>query len=173
MQALAFWKAVTVDDSNLLERFFELLRVHNVRFCLIGGQAVNAYAEPVVSLDLDVVIASARVADVEPLLRKQFDVERFEHSLNVSAAGSDLRIQIQLDQRYGQFPDRAREGRVLGIDLPVAAVEDVLQGKVWAAQDPARRGSRRQKDLADIARLIEAQPQLRPLVPSDVLARLV
>src|SRR5439155_14698165 len=83
VQALAFWKAVTVDDSNLLERFFELLRIHKVRFCLIGGQAVNAYAEPVVSLDLDVVIASARVADVEPLLRKQFDVERFEHSLNV------------------------------------------------------------------------------------------
>ena len=135
MQALAFWKAVTADDSNLLERFFELLRVHNVRFCLIDGQAVNAYA--------------------------------------VSAAGSDLRIQIQLDQRYGQFPDRARDGRVLGVDLPVAAVEDVLQGKVWAAQDPARRGSKRQKDLADIARLIEAQPQLRPLVPSDVLARLV
>ena len=61
MQALAFWKAVTVDDSNLLERFFELLRVHNVRFCLIDGQAVNAYAEPVVSLDLDVVIASERL----------------------------------------------------------------------------------------------------------------
>ena len=173
MQALAFWKAVTVDDSNLLERFFELLRVRKVRFCLIGGQAVNAYAEPVVSLDLHVVVASERVADVEPLLCEQFNVERFQHSLNISAAGSDLRIQIQLDRRYGPFPDRARQARVLGIDLPVATAEDVLQGKVWAAQDPARRGSKRQKDLADIARLIEAQPQLRPLVPSDVLARLV
>ena len=59
MQALAFWKAVTVDDSNLLERFFELLRVRKVRFCLIGGQAVNAYAEPVVSLDLHVVVLAS------------------------------------------------------------------------------------------------------------------
>ena len=53
MQALEFWKAVTVDHSNLLERFVEWLHVHSVRFCLVGGQAVNASVDPVVSLDLD------------------------------------------------------------------------------------------------------------------------
>jgi hypothetical protein len=36
-----------------------------------------------------------------------------------------------------------------------ARVEDVLQGKVWAVQDSSRRGSKRQKDLADIARILE------------------
>jgi len=55
MRASTFWKAVTVDEANLLERFFELLRAHGVPFCLIGGQGLNAYVEPVVSLDLDVV----------------------------------------------------------------------------------------------------------------------
>ena len=62
---------------------------------------------------------------------------------------------------------------VLGLELPVASLEDVLQGKVWAALDPQRRGSKRQKDLADIARLIEAYPELRAQVPPEVLARLV
>jgi hypothetical protein len=173
MQALEFWKAVTVDRSNLLEQFFSLLRTHDVRFCLIGGQAVNAYVEPVVSLDLDVVIASDRLAEVEALLGRAFQVERFAHSLNISIRGSDLRIQIQLDPRYGSFVDRAAAHEVLGLALPVALVDDVLQGKVWAAQDSARRASKRQKDLADIARLLEAYPALRGSVPADILSRLV
>src|SRR6266849_195317 len=54
MQALAFWKTVTVDRSNLLEQFLSLLERYHVEFCLIGGQAVNAYVEPVVSLDPDI-----------------------------------------------------------------------------------------------------------------------
>jgi Nucleotidyl transferase AbiEii toxin, Type IV TA system len=57
--------------------------------------------------------------------------------------------------------------------LPVARVEDLLDGKVWAAMDPRRRPSKRQKDLADIARLLEAFPALRERVPGEVLARLI
>jgi hypothetical protein len=55
----------------------------------------------------------------------------------------------------------------------VACVEDVLSGKVWAASDPARRASKRQKDLADIARLLESDPELRAQVPRELLDRLV
>jgi hypothetical protein len=55
----------------------------------------------------------------------------------------------------------------------VARLEDVLQGKIWAAQDPTRRGSKRQKDLADIARLVESYPDLRRQVPVDILNRLI
>lgn len=51
--------------------------------------------------------------------------------------------------------------------------EDVLQGQVWAVLDPSQRPSKRQKDLADIARLLESYPDLRSLVPAEVLARLI
>src|SRR5574341_2253555 len=158
MRALDFWKAVTVDRSNLLESLFSLLAEHEIRYCLVGGQAVNAYAEPVVSLDLDLVVALDALPRVEALLSRAFRVERFEHSLNVSAPGSDLRVQIRTDPRYGRFLDRAAVREVLGLDLPVAALEDVLQGKLWAVTDPTRRASKRQKDLADIARLLEVAP---------------
>ena len=173
MQALAFWKAVTVDRSNLLERFFELFRAHHVRFCLIGGQAVNAYVEPVVSLDLDVVVAADQLPEAEAMLATAFNVERFPHSLNVSVPASDVRVQVQLDPRYAAFVERAIPREVLGLTLPVAALDDVLCGKVWAVQNSTRRGSKRHKDLADIARLLESYPQFRPAVPADVLARLI
>jgi hypothetical protein len=93
-------------------------------------------------------------------------VALFPHSLNVSAAGSDLRVQIQTDPRYGGFVDRAVTRDGLGRCLPVAAIEGVLQGKVWAALDETRRPSKRQKDLADIARIIEAYPLSARRFPS-------
>jgi hypothetical protein len=127
----------------------------------------------VVSLDLDVVIASNRLSEVESLLRGQFEVEPFPHSLNVSERDSDLRIQIQRDPRYSAFLERSTVRELLGLQLPVAAIEDLLQGKVWAAQDVTQRASKRQKDLADIARILERHEHLRSAVPADVLERLI
>ena len=47
-----------MDDSDLLRSLVSLLDENSVRYCVIGGQAVNAYAEPLVSLDLDIVVAA-------------------------------------------------------------------------------------------------------------------
>jgi hypothetical protein len=140
---------------------------------VIGGQAVNAFVEPVVSLDLDLAVATADLASAEDLLGRHFRVERFPHRVNVSMPGSDLRVQLQTDPRYGAFVEGASERDVLGLTLPVARLEDVFQGKAWAAQDPGRRPSKRQKDLADISRLLEAHPELRSRVPDDILSRLI
>jgi hypothetical protein len=173
MQALTFWKTVTMDKSNLLEQLIALLAEYQVRYCVIGGQAVNAYVDPLVSLDLDLVIALDQIEPVEQLLKSRFGVRRFPHSINVALENSSLRVQIQTDVRYFDFVERAQTQEVLGLPLPVASVEDVLQGKTWAFQDPERPASKRLKDLTDIARLLESYPHLRSQVPADVLARLL
>ena len=173
MQALTFWKTITMDQSNLLENLISLLNEQGIRFCVIGGQAVNAYVEPLVSLDLDLVVAVEQLEQVETLLQSHFGLKKFPHSLNIGMPGSDLRVQIHTDERYSSFVERATERIVLGVALPVASVEDVLQGKIWAVLDPERRGSKRQKDLADIARLLEKYPDLRSQVPQKIRARLL
>jgi hypothetical protein len=173
VQALAYWKAVTKDRSDFLDEFLDLLVENGIRYAVIGGQGVNAYAEPLVSLDLDVAVATDDLDRIERLLSEHFRVEQFPHSINASTAGSQLRVQIQTDPRYAEFVSRAKPREVLGVTLQVAAVEDVLQGKVWAFLDEHRRGSKRQKDLADIGRLIEAYPHLRARVPREVLERMV
>ena len=173
MQAITFWKTITMDQSNLLESLISLLNEKGIRFCVIGGQAVNAYVEPLVSLDLDLVVAVDQLDQVEKLLESHFDLKKFPHSLNIGMSGSDLRVQIQTDERYSSFVDRASVRTVLGMTLPVASVEDVLQGKIWAVLDPGRRRSKRQKDLADIARILEEYPNLRTQVPQEVRARLL
>jgi hypothetical protein len=173
VQALAFWKAVTQDRADFLDEFLSLLTDNAVRYCIIDGHAVNAYAEPLIDLDLDVVVATEDLDRVETLLSGRFRIEPFPHSVNVSAADSQLRVQIQTDPRYAAFVPRATPREVLGVTLQVAAVEDVLQEKIWAFLDEKRRGTKRQKDLADIGRLIEAYPHLRARVPREVLDRLV
>jgi hypothetical protein len=173
MQALDFWKTVTMDHSNLLETLIAFLREHKIEFCVIGGQAVNAYVEPLVSLDLDLAVAVTQIEAVESLLGQRFTLKRFPHSLNITIPNSDVRVQIQTDERYSSFLERATTRTVLGMDLPIAAIEDVLQGKIWAFSDTDRRGSKRQKDLADIARILEKFPDLRDKVPQGIRARLM
>jgi hypothetical protein len=172
MKALSFWKAVTMDKSNLLDQVLALLRDNGIRFCVIGGQAVNAYVEPLVSLDLDLAVAVGQLDQVRGIMQDNFTLEEFPHSLNVSAKGSNLRIQIQTDPRYADFVERASVREVLGLQLPVASIEDVLQGKTWAASDPNRRGTKRRKDLLDIERILDANPDLRTRVPGDILREL-
>src|ERR1017187_3018300 len=142
MQELAFWKAVIVDQSNFLEAIIAMLSENNIRYCVIGGQGVNAYVDPLVSLDLDLVVAVDQLEPLTQMLTAQFKVERFPHSLNVAGGGSQLRVQIQTDPRYLSLVRRARPASVLGLILPVARIEDVLQGKIWAAQDLTRRPSK-------------------------------
>jgi hypothetical protein len=169
MMGKEFLRALANDKADVLQTLLNLLRDTKSPYCVIGGLAVNAYVEPVVSLDLDiVVIAANRELICEKAKDQRFRIRRFEHSLNLSAKDSDLRVQIQTDERYQPFIARARSRQVLGYRMRVARLEDVLAGKLWAFQDETRRKSKRQKDLADIARLVEAHPSLGPELPAEV-----
>ncbi|HEV2721482.1 MAG TPA: nucleotidyl transferase AbiEii/AbiGii toxin family protein [Thermoanaerobaculia bacterium] len=172
MNSLQFWKAVTMDRSDFLEGFLSVLETLGVDFCVVGGVAVNAYSEPIVTEDFDVAVVMADLPRVEKALAEKFEVRRFPHSLNVSSPDSKLRLQIQTDPRYGAFVGRARIREVMDLQLPVAAPEDLLQGKIWAVQDEGRRRTKRLKDLTDISRLIDAYPDLSERVPPDILARI-
>lgn len=168
MTSKEFLKKVSHGKEDFLQAFLDLLAKKKISYCVIGGLAVNAYVEPVVSLDLDIVIVSEKLEELIQELKKRYKVETFPHSINVFAKTSELRIQIQKDPRYQDFLKRAQRKDVLGYKIPVACVEDVLQGKIWAAQDNARRPSKRQKDMADILRLMESDQKLASLVPEEL-----
>jgi len=172
MRAAEFWRTVVADHSSALEKLFELLEANGIRFCVIGGQGVNAYVEPLVSLDLDVVIVMNQLEEALRVLSAEFQIQRFAHTINLLRPDSDLRIQIQTDARYSDFVTRSVEKPVLGMRMPVADLRDILRSKIWAAMDERRRASKRQKDLADIGRILEAYPDLRSEVPPEILSRL-
>lgn len=163
-----FLNAVVNGQADVIQQFLDLLAEQQIAYCVIDGLAVNAYVEPVVSLDLDLVIAAETIQDLRRAAEKIFTVKEFPHSLNLNHPRSELRIQIRTDARYQTFIGRAIRKTILGYEMQVAALEDVLQGKVWDYLDPQRRGSKRQKDLADIFRLVESYPHLKDLLPDAI-----
>lgn len=169
MTGKEFINSLANGKSDIIQALLDILSETNSRYCLIGGLAVNAYTEPVVSLDLDIVVSNKNIQDIcKAAIKKNMKVEEFAHSVNLNSDDSDLRIQLQTDSRYQKFVSSAQDKEVLGYKMKVARIEDVLQGKVWAYMDKERRKSKRQKDLADIFRIIEKYPQLKPLLPKII-----
>ena len=167
MREQEFLAALTGHDSDL-RLAVEALRANGQPFCLIGGLAVNHYVEPVVTLDADFAIAAS--AGLVGVLRAAgFVVEEFPHSVNAQLPGSRLRVQITVNSRYGGFPARAVAGELFGVRLPIAALEDLVQGKLWAVADTTRRASKRAKDRADLIRICESRPHVIALIPPGVI----
>ena len=163
-----FMNSVSNGREDILQQMLDLLNEMKVDYCVIGGLAVNAYVEPVVSLDLDLVVIAEATDNLLKVAEKIFNIEKFPHSMNLSSTKSDLRIQLQTDPRYQDFIARSSIKEVMGYEMKVASVEDVLQGKIWAYFDEERRKSKRQKDLADIFRLVEGYPHLKDLLPESL-----
>ena len=168
MTGKTFLNNIANDNKDILQLLLDKLNELEINYCVIGGLAVNAYAEPVASLDLDIVLT---LNDIDKFLEKTkelFSITKIKHSINFSHTDSDLRIQVQTDNRYQPFIERAVEKNVLGYRMKVANLEDVLKGKLWAYMDKQRRKSKRQKDLADIMRLTETHPHLIDLLPDEI-----
>ena len=53
MTGSTFFKTVTNGEIDIIQVLLSLLEETGSAYCVIGGLAVNAYAKPVVSLDLD------------------------------------------------------------------------------------------------------------------------
>ena len=172
MTAAQIYEAVTHGGASDFADLVAILN-RNKPWCLIGGLAVNCYVEPVYTVDVDLVVAATKLANIETELKAaEFKTERFAHSPNAQRAGSKLNAQFTTDERYQDFLKDASERDVLGMPVPVAALEDITRGKVWAWQDSQRRLSKRKKDELDLIRIAEARPDLRHLIPREVVKQL-
>lgn len=155
--------------------FAELATIlnRNKPWCLIGGLAVNCYVEPVYTIDADIVVVTERLVQIlKELSAAGFAVEEFAHSVNARRGLSKLSAQFTTDPRYQRFLEGAKVMDVLGVNVPVATLENIVQGKVWAWQDMQRRSSKRKKDELDLLRIAEAHPHLRGSIPSDIVKQL-
>ena len=149
------------------------LERHEIPWCMIGGLAVNHWAtEPMATADVDVVIAAGRVDEaVKALKAAGFKAKKFKWSVNLTGR-SKVSVQISTEKVYQEFPARSVPADIHGILMRVASLPDTLAGKLLAYRDRDRRPSKRQKDLADIARLVEAHPKLKKLLPADIVKKI-
>ena len=162
------FEAVTGSGRSDFAIVVRILNEHGP-WCLIGGLAVNCYVEPVFTVDVDIVVISAQLDRIkEELIAAGFQVSDFPHSLNALMPGSKLRIQLTLDPRYQEFLKDSKQMTVLDELVPVASLENIARGKIWAWSDQERRATKRKKDELDLMRLLEAYPELRRMMPDEI-----
>lgn len=173
MTSKQFYDWQTGGGTNDVIRLVNVLECADVAWCVIGGIAVNYWAEnPMVTRDVDLVIASDAIKVIKSALCDEgFSSEHFPWSVNFKGRSS-VSIQVSTEDFYHDFPDRALAADVHGILMRVASLEDTLRGKIKAWSEPKRRASKRFKDLADIARLTEAHPHLVDQLPDALKVQL-
>ncbi|RLE19287.1 MAG: hypothetical protein DRJ65_20430 [Acidobacteria bacterium] len=156
-----FFDWQTSGGTDDVMRMIDALERADVVWCTIGGVAVNHWAvEPMVTRDVDFVVTTADIdRSVRVLEEAGFKPETFPWSINFKGRSS-VSLQLSTETFYESFPSRSVAADVHGILMRVASLEDTLKGKIKAWSTPERRQSKRIKDLADIARMVEAHPEL-------------
>ncbi len=169
MMAKQFYDWQTSGGTDDVMRLVDCLERADVAWCAIGGLAVNHWAEqPMVTQDVDFVVAAEAVERIVSLLEDAgFHSEKFEWSVNFKGR-SAVSFQLSTEEFYWDFPSRAVAADVHGILMRVASLEDTLKGKMKACSEPERRQSKRLKDIADIARLVESHPHLWNMLTDDL-----
>lgn len=164
-----FYDWQTEGGTDDVMRFVNALEKADIVWCAIGGVAVNHWAaEPMVTRDVDFVVAADSVERTERVLREAgFKSERFEWSVNFQG-NSKVSIQLTTEDFYRDFATRGVATDVHGILLRVAGLEDTLAGKMKAWGEPTRRQSKQAKDFTDIVRLVEAHPELWELLTDEL-----
>jgi len=143
-----------------LKEFIELLNLENVRYLVIGGWAINRYAEPRFTGDIDFFVSDSK--ENEDRLRLVLTKFGFGSALpqgqklfakKIIMLGRppnriDLLSSISGVDFNEAYP-RGQKGRLDGIDVMFISKEDLIKNKLAAG---------REKDLLDIKAMEKFNP---------------
>jgi predicted nucleotidyltransferase len=141
------------ESASALREACELCGSAGVRFALIGGHAVNLYARPRATVDVDFLVAGEDASRLrDELVRRGFEVLDWRQELGSFVRGRQ-RIDILIARgAFGlQFLDEARE--IDGAPCPVVSPEALIALKLQAFNNDPRR----LQDLVDMKALVDAR----------------
>ena len=150
-----------------LRLIMEILEREGVAYALIGGVAIQLHtAEPRSTLDIDVAVPTYAEVPRQALLGAGFEhTGRHEHSDNWRAPGAgplQQRTAVQFSAEDEGIADAVRHASTVdlgdGLRLRVATVVDLIVLKLLADEEPKRRPSKREHDVADVLALLEEHP---------------
>ncbi|HVV48248.1 MAG TPA: nucleotidyltransferase [Polyangia bacterium] len=159
--------------ESALRAVVKVLEAAGTRYALIGGVAVQIYSqEPRTTLDVDLAVARFDDIPRDALIEAGFVHEgRYEHSDNWRAPGprpKKERTVVQFSSEDVGIEDAVARAKVVdagGYRFRLASPKDLLILKLAAAEEPARRPSKRRIDLLDIINLAEEHPTAAKAVP--------
>ena len=157
------------DKERVLAKLIDVLGREGVSYAVMGGVAVQLYTEePRTTADLDIALHDRDDVPGDSLEREGFMYDgRHEWSDNWRApapAGTirkaRIAVQFSADRLMSDSVDRAVVVKAGDLSFPLVTMEDLILLKLAAAEEPRRRESKRQHDVADVTRLLEEHPEL-------------
>lgn len=153
--------AVVTSKERAFRELFGILEEAGTRYALIGGLAVQLWAEEArTTLDIDVAVLSYAAIPRRALEAAGFRLlGRHEHSENWMGP-DDTPVPFSQDPAFAALVEHAVTRSFEGGQVRVASAIELVRAKLRAARDVARRPSKRMRDLADAQSLIEREPDL-------------
>ena len=150
--------------KEILASLIELLHAHDVRYAVIGANALSLYIDPRMTIDIDVLVDGAQRRHVERILASRFEAVSSDHACATFRDGD-----VTVDVRYaGTAADEfalknAVDGVILGTELRAASPEALLRLYLL---------SERPQNFADGVMIIRSRPavdvtRLRRVVAAD------
>jgi hypothetical protein len=143
--------AVVTSKERAFRELFRILEESGTRYALIGGLAVQLWGEEA-RTTLEIPGPALEAAGFRRL-------QRHEHSENWMGP-DDTPVQFSQDPAFASLIEHAVPRDLEGGRVRVAPAIELVHSKLRAARDPARRPSKRLRDLADVQALIEREPDL-------------
>lgn len=144
-------------------------------WCMIEDFAVNYWAsEPLITQKVDFVVTSSQAK----LMHHALTTAGFSQTISPTDShflgNSLVNFRCQKNKSFMGYPARAVIGEVFEITMKVANLQDTLEAKVLSFREAQKRSLKTQKfkDLTDIARLLEAHPQILKLIPAEIYDKL-
>lgn len=153
--------AVVTSKERAFRDLFRILEANGTKYALIGGLAVQLWGEEArTTLDIDVAVEGYEGIPRPALEAAGFRLlARHEHSENWMGP-DETPVQFSGDPAFAPLIKHAVTQRFEGGRVRVAPAIELVRSKLRAAGDPARRPSKRLRDLADAQSLVERDPDL-------------
>ena len=118
MTAKKFYDWQTSGGTDDVMRLVNCLEKADIEWCVIGGIAVNHWAEqPMVTQDVDFVVATPSIEKAVTLLEAEgFISEKFDWSINFQGQ-SAVSLQLSIEEFYKDYCSRAVAADVHGLSL--------------------------------------------------------
>ncbi len=129
----------------------------SIRYLLVGGHAVNQYAESRHTVDIDVAIHEADLPRVLPLMKRHGyeDIENmssFTRLRHESRRLPDIDLMLLDEETFSKLLAEAATVKFTGRSLLVPAMMHLIAMKLHALKNNPRREN---KDLLDIVSMCE------------------
>lgn len=161
--------AVVTSKDVAFRELFRVLEESGLEYALIGGVAVQLWQrEPRTTLDIDVAVKSYESVPRAALEASGFRLlARHPHSENWTGPG-ETPVQFSDDPAFTFLIESAAHRTFEGGRVRLASPLALVKEKLRAAGDPARRESKRFRDLADAKALAEEHREVEErLTPAE------